>query len=517
MKFDTKDWRSRRALEPEGVLRAMMAGTLMLLALPPAAQSQAPAELDFGGVREVVRQYLDTNGVASVSIALAQEGEILWEESFGWADRSGRRKATPHTMYSLASISKPMTATAIMQLHEQGKLDIDRPINDYLEVPLTSAGGDATAVTVRHVLTHTAGLPLHYEFFYEDVAYRARSMTESVARYGIVTSEPGRYYQYSNIGYGILEEVIARVSGIPFADYARVHIFAPLGLHRTSVHLDPGADSIAAVRYFSDQRTVPFYRFDHDGASAIWSSAHDLVRFGMFHIGNPTRHQGSVLTEESRAAMQRIGTPGSSESGYGLGWSIDHDDHGFLRVAHSGGMPGVSTALHMYPSEGLVVAVLTNGRGNAGSIASEVIGTVLPRYEERRVQAASAQSGSQAANSSAPTADLTPIVGSWSGDLVTYQGNVPIEVTILERGDVHVHIEGQLATLLNDVAYEDENLRGRFAGFIPTKDALRQRHSVFLNLRVSDDGGLVGQATAQAGFDERNYFALTSAVRMSRK
>src|SRR2546427_8602320 len=123
----------------------------------------------FGAVRDLIRARLVEQIIPSLAVAVARDGEILWEEGFGWADREHRVPATEHTMYSLASISKPITATGLMVLKEQGKLDLDRPINDYLGAAKLNAWiGDAADATVRRVANHTSGLPLHWHFFYED-------------------------------------------------------------------------------------------------------------------------------------------------------------------------------------------------------------------------------------------------------------------------------------------------------------------------------------------------------------
>src|ERR1700731_2390422 len=118
-------------------------------------------DVDFSAVRELIRARLVEQSLPSLAVAGAGNGTILWEEGFGWADRENRVPGTEHTMYSLASISKPITATGVMVLKEQGKLDLDRPINEYLGEPKLKAWiGDAAEATVRRVANHTAGLPL---------------------------------------------------------------------------------------------------------------------------------------------------------------------------------------------------------------------------------------------------------------------------------------------------------------------------------------------------------------------
>jgi len=120
----------------------------------------------FSLMRDMINSKLIETATPSLAIAVAQDGVILWEEAFGWADRERMALADVNTMYSLASISKPITATGLMILKERGLIDLDKPINNYLgEVKLKAYVGNAEDATVRRVLNHTSGLPLHYHFF----------------------------------------------------------------------------------------------------------------------------------------------------------------------------------------------------------------------------------------------------------------------------------------------------------------------------------------------------------------
>ena len=223
-----------------------------VIAAASARQNNNPAA-DFGSVREFIKQQLGERRLPSVAVAVARDGRIIWEEAFGWADVEKRIPAMPHTMYSLASISKPITATGLMILKERGRIELDRPINEYLgEAKITAHVGNPADATVRRVANHTAGLPLHYQFFYEDEPYRAPSRDETIRRYGACVTAPGEHYQYSNLGYGILDHVITRVSGLSYADFMREEVFLPLGLTHTSVNIGPGLEKHQAVRYRID-------------------------------------------------------------------------------------------------------------------------------------------------------------------------------------------------------------------------------------------------------------------------
>ncbi|MGA7341723.1 MAG: serine hydrolase domain-containing protein, partial [Terracidiphilus sp.] len=241
----------------------------------------APAQDQFDGVRASIRKRITDQSVPSVAVAVAQHGKIIWEEGFGWADRENGIPATENTMYSLASISKPITATALMTLVQAGKIDLDKPINDYLgDAKLKARIGDANDATVRRVANHSSGLPLHYQFFLSNEPYQKPSYDETILRYGNLVTIPGEHYQYSNLGFGIVGYVLSRVSGEGYADFMRDAVFLKLGMTHTSVGVGPGLEKFQAIRYDQKGSPIPFYDFDHPGASAIYSSAHDLVRFG---------------------------------------------------------------------------------------------------------------------------------------------------------------------------------------------------------------------------------------------
>ena len=279
----------------------------------------APALADeFDAIRGKIPEELAKRGTPSIALAVARDGQIVWEQGFGWADRENRVPANEHTMYSLASISKPIAATGLAVLLQRGKVELDKPINDYLgDAKLIARVGNAAEATVRRVANHSSGLPLHYQFFYVDQPYRRPPMDETIRRYGNLVTPPGERFQYSNLGYGVIDYVIARASGKPFADFMREQVFLPLGLTHMSVDIGPGLERYEAIRYGTDGLRIPFYDFDHPGASAIYSSAHDLVRFGMFHLGDRLPDQKEILSEEWRKRMQEQTVESGKNDGYG--------------------------------------------------------------------------------------------------------------------------------------------------------------------------------------------------------
>ena len=442
----------------------------------------------FYPVAQVVADTLIQQSLPSLAIAVAQHGEILWEEGFGWADREAMIPATPHNMYSLASISKPVTATALMVLQERGLVDLDRPINQYLgDAPLRVRVGDAADATVRRVASHTSGLPLHYHFFYEDEPYRRPPMEETIRRYGNLVTAPGKRYRYSNLGYGILDHVISQLSGKSYADFLRQEVFLPLGMTHSSVGIGPGLDAFEAKRYGEDDLAYPVYDFDHPGGSAVYASAHDLVRFGMFHLKAHLPDQRSILSDESIDAMQ---APIAGESdNYGIGWGITSDEFGYCTVHHTGGMGGVGTVLYMLPAEGMAIAVLCNSSKNTANLLGRTLGDIfsvlLPsfgeQWMERRAQREVAAAEADLKPAFQPPAEL---LGEWRGSVHTYVQERPFTLLFKDSGDVHAKLGNDLTMLVNDVSLKDGWLTGVMAGDIGTPDASRRQHHLHPDLRL---------------------------------
>jgi CubicO group peptidase (beta-lactamase class C family) len=344
----------------------------LALVLAPCAAPGGPRVEELS---QTIRRLVEEHELPSLVGAAVRDGRIVWEDAVGWADRERQVPATQDTPYSLASITKPFTATAVMKLVEAKRVALDRPINDYLgEAGVT--GPDADRATVRRVLSHTAGLPPLFQIF----ADRAPPpVQETITRHARLLTPPGRQYVYTNLGYGVLEHLIERVAGVSYEAFLRGEVFAPLGLERTFVAR--AAAPHAAVRYDQSGQPLPFYDLSHRGASSVYASARDLARFGMSHLRQQLEGSAPVLTRRSVEEMQRIQTPGSAVQGYGLGWEIYDSRPEVGHIGHTGGMPGVSTVLSLYPSERLVIVILTNKRTDAmAAIEREIVGSVMPRY-----------------------------------------------------------------------------------------------------------------------------------------
>jgi CubicO group peptidase (beta-lactamase class C family) len=480
-----------------------LASSIQGQSLPRTAREGKP---DFARVRHFVQEQMITASVPSVSVAVARRGEILWEEGFGWADRENRIPATEHTMYALASVTKSFTATALMLLRERKRLDLARPVNDYLgPARLTSPGSqgvgdwDLTGATVRRVATHTAGLTT----FNGDHGVPPE---DTIRRYGTIFWRPGERFDYSNLGYVILGHVISRLTGRSYADFMREQVFWPLGMTHTSIGIGPGLEKYVAERYINGGgRDGPWQEDLTPGASGAFCSAHDLALFGMFHSKAHLASQKALLPDAAIDAMQQETVPTGypSPNRYGMGWWVDEDLHGFRSVLGQGGNPFATAVLRLIPSEGLVVAVLANtGSSLPWKVMDEVLSTLLPSYRERQVRDAGREMPRR------PDAPLpAALTGEWTGKIQTYQGSLPLTLSIAASGDIHARLGSQLETVLNNAhfseiveipAHDRGQLIGVMWGDLGTDDLKGTRYDLKFYLTLEGEA-LYGAVTNSEG------------------
>lgn len=466
---------------------------------------------DFSPVRAYIQKTIADKQLPSVSVAVAKNGKIIWEEAFGWADREKMIPATPDTIYALASLTKPYTSTGLMELEEQHKIDLDRPINEYLgSAPLATISGDASGATVRRVLCHTSGLPIHSANLFVS-GDQIPAIADTIRRYGVLVNPPGQYFNYSNLGYGALGYITSLVSQLDWKDYMRDKVFLPLGLLHTSVGIGPGLEAYAAARYDNEKHRLPPFAADTPGASAIWASAGDVIRFGMFQLKDHLTDQERILSDATLDLMKEPSTGGVPSAGtmlgkksYGLGWFIADDDHGYKVFSHEGTTLGTTTTLELFPAEDLAISVLINQgvvEDALVDIVQHVAAALLPKYAAALNAGLAVPLQSPGSETELPL--LKELVGTWKGTVRTWQGSVPLTLTIQPDADVHVRLGNQLETLLTTVPpfLKEHRLVGMFTGTMPTPDVKNYADRVGLTLSLRN-GHLIGEALA---FNDQDF------------
>ncbi|MBL8270101.1 serine hydrolase domain-containing protein, partial [Steroidobacter sp.] len=463
-----------------------MAGVALLV----VSSAAAIAADRFDGARTQIRERMLELSVPSVAVAVAKDGRILWEEGFGWADRERRLPANAQTLYSVASISKPLTATGLMTLVKAGKVDLDRPANDYLSgARIVARVGDASGATLRRIANHTSGLPTYHRFFYRDEAIVPPSMDEVILRYGNLLRVPGERVVYSNLGFGLLGHIIEQVSGESYAEYMRREVFLPLAMTRSSVGVGSEQQNVA-VRYGDDRLPLPAYSSDTEAAGAIYSSVHDLVRFGMFQLKAHHADQKAILSDAAIDEMQRrssvLAIPGVPEFGFGVSFLVQ-DKFGYRVVGHAGSMSGVSAQLYLVPEEGVVIVAVSNLSWPAAFDVPDIVaGSVLPRWKRN-----------PPAMAPVPTPPVsTAFIGQWHGNVSTYQGEMPLVLTFAADGTVLAKLGDQLTALVNDSKFSERGFSGRFAARMGTSDTAGYNHVIGIDLDLRGET-LTGMAHTQ--------------------
>jgi hypothetical protein len=286
-------------------------------------------------------------------------------------------------------------------------------------------------------------------------------MDAAIDRYGVIVYPPGRRYFYANFGYGVLERIVERAARRPYADVLRETVLKPLALSNTMVSDGAKIDGhTAALRYGADGKAIAAYTFDHVGASGVWSSARDLLRFGMFHLGQDASGTKPPLTRKTRRLMQRAHADGDGPGRVrGLGWGINENLDGWRQVAHTGSMPGVATILSLYPDVQAAVVVLANVSNSAAvaRIERALRAAILPLRPTTEPTAARGTAPGPGTSRSLPSA----LTGGWIGLIQLPDGPVETELEVLANGDARLRVGDQPAVGIDGLRMSDGWLTGR--------------------------------------------------------
>ena len=325
----------------------------------PAAQQQVAAAI--ARARAFVTDTMTRIGAPGAQIAVMRGGRIIWSEGFGFADLEQQVRVTPTTRFRVGSVSKSLTSALLGKLVEQGKLDLDAPVQKY--VP--SFPTKNWPITTRELGGHLAGIR-HYDRDEENVVYR--HYTDVVAGLAVFANDslrfqPNTRYSYSSYGWNLISAVLQGAGGAPYLSQMQHQVFHAADLRHTSPDV---VDSIipGRARWYTktsrgpDGRVVnaPFTDNSYKWAGGGFiSTTEDLVTFGdaMLH-GRLLQPSTIKLLWTSQKTLD------GKETGYGIGWGVDRDAAGRERVSHSGGSVGGTAMLIIYPKEDLIIAMLVN-------------------------------------------------------------------------------------------------------------------------------------------------------------
>ena len=376
-----------------------MAAGLAALALPiigkAKTQHEGPEEFD-----AFVKSAMRSANIPGLAVGFAREGALRLALGYGFADVEQRRPATADTMFHIASVTKTVTATGIVQLVEARKLKLDQPVAPHLDFPLVNPNHPDKPITFRHLLTHTSGIS---DAKYYEVDYRQRGsdatlpLSEFLKNYLVPGRKdysaekcyskdaPGAVWAYCNVGYGLLGYLGTRIGKRDFREQTRDHIFTPLGMQHTSWTISDIPAALKAVPYDSINGVltpVEPVGFPDWATGMLRSSVADFTRFVAASANGGIAQGVQLIDAQAMSQMLAMQTPAGLPdwlTGQGLGWAASKLD-GVLRPNHWGGDPGVFTAVYLDPSSRSGVAIFTNATASTESkaavkrIASRLLG-----------------------------------------------------------------------------------------------------------------------------------------------
>lgn len=352
-------------------------------ATPPQAHPLTQDDLQafFDGIFPL---QLERSDIAGATVLVVQNGNVLFEKGYGFADLKGKKPVDPaSTIFRLASISKLFTWVSVMQLVEQGKLNLDTDVNQYLDFRIHPAFGKP--ITLRNLMTHTGG----FEEELDDII-NLDPKQQPTLREDLIANQPHRLFPpgqvpaYSNYGVGLASYIVQRASGEPFEQYVQDHIFGPLKMTHSSFYqpIQKALAPFVSEGYRGDTTKPPvgFEMLNPVGAGGLSSTASDMGRFGQALLNGGTLDGAQILKPETVAEMwtpQFQANPGLPP--ICMGFYQDWRD-GVHWIGHEGDLIAFHSLFFLDPAQKIILFVSYNSAGGAARPRPEIIDFFTDRY-----------------------------------------------------------------------------------------------------------------------------------------
>ena len=350
----------------------LFSSLLTLVFLLSSAQIYALEQDKIGKIDALIQAYNDL-GQFNGSVLVAERGKVIYKKGFGLANREWNIPNKPDTKFRLGSITKQFTSMLILQLVEQGKIDIQGKLSDYLPYYRKDTGSQ---VTIHHLLTHSSGIPSYTSIpnFFEEISRDPYPVADFVKKYcsGDLQFEPGSRYVYNNSGYFLLGAIIEEITGKTYEDVLDENIFHPLGMHDSGYDRHSPIISNRASGYsneFEGYTNAPYLDISLPyAAGSLYSTAEDL------YIWDQALYTEKMLSAEMKELMF---TPHLANYGYGWGIrekSLPESEEKLTSISHGGGINGFNTLIERLVDEKHLVVLLNNTpQANLGQMSNAII------------------------------------------------------------------------------------------------------------------------------------------------
>lgn len=337
-------------------------------------------------INRIMSDYISEK-TPGLALLVGEKGRVAFKKGFGCADIEKNISITPDTAFFIASISKQFTTMAVMMLRERGLLEYDEPISGYF--PDFPSYKDK--VTVRHLMTHTAGLKDYFDDEFIEKAHNlGDSLTqemvlESIKGFGDLEFEPGTSFSYSNSGYVMLGAIVEMLTGKTFAEFLKENIFEPLGMRRTIVGISSTRliDNLASG-YEDDKGN--YIKMPMDMATIGWADGNVISTVEDLFIWHNALYTEKLV---KRKTLEEAFTPyvlkDGTRTGYGFGWFIGNR-RGLKEIWHTGGTVGYISRFSRFVDEDVAVIMLTNNYSWAGIKRDEIFGRVINCVLKEKLQ-----------------------------------------------------------------------------------------------------------------------------------
>jgi CubicO group peptidase (beta-lactamase class C family) len=357
----------KKQLYPAMALSFLLSFSLCLSSVfaVPTAELQKDTVSSFGSVDDLeddLLAYMESGHMPSLSVCIIKGDQVVWSKSYGYANLRKKTDATPDTIYLAGSISKVVTATALMQLYEQGRFNLDDDINNYLPFSLRNPSYPDTPITIRMLLAHQSSLAerevslfLYFSLFNCPEDNLAEYLTPDGKFYSPsvwYNTPPGSEGHYSSLGYEVLGYLIELLTNESYETYCNDHVFIPLNMHNTSFLLTNLPTNHLATPYLwllGNYIPLPNYQIDSLCAAAggLQTTANDLSHLMIVHMNNGTYNGIQILNKETVDLMHTPQYPGSNRR-FGFGWQFWgwHGNETSSQQGHVGEVPGGTTFMY---------------------------------------------------------------------------------------------------------------------------------------------------------------------------
>ncbi|MDQ0063799.1 serine hydrolase domain-containing protein [Paenibacillus harenae] len=362
--------------------KRIVCAALFATLFPASALASVPEKQELQAfVEDFMERKMEEHHVPGAVVSVVQNGEISLLGGYGYANLEKKVSADPHaTVFRLGSIAKTVTATAVMQLHESGVLELHEDIKHYIPgLKLSYLGGKP--ITAHHLMTHTAG-------FYESIVAvgrdREKQQPLAEAINGFLPSSvraPGEQIAYSNQGMSLAGYLVEQIARQPYENVVEEQIFKPLAMNRSSFRFTESDPNLAASYSYAKgkYKPLPFSYIHHLPAGALNSTAEDISRYMIAHLQQGRYGNSRIFSEETAGLMHRTHfTSIKNMPGMAYGF-YERYQNGLRLIEHDGGIDGYQSYLYLIPSENTGIFIATNSEGGS-ELREQFITAYLERY-----------------------------------------------------------------------------------------------------------------------------------------